>query len=300
MQSLKALSKSLLTTDKDIRIATRPTNMHDHKHSRGRVLIIAGSVEWRGAALMAAYAANNALAALRTASGFVTIAAPKELIVALTGLSPVFILKELAGSSNTIKNEISLIRHDVAVIGPGIRDSNLNLDQLEKIAKMEQKEGRPVIIDAGVIGIIARRKAVITKNMILTPHDGEFKILTGLDPKGRSISTRIQMAKQFAKEHGCVIVLKGHETVVTDGKRVKVDVAKSPALATMGSGDVLCGIIASYAAQHDDNFESTVAAVRLHTTIGDFLFKEKGMHIIATDIIDTIPYVLKRFDVIKK
>ncbi len=294
MQSLKGI----LTADKDIRKATKPVGLHSYKYSRGRVLIIADSREWRGAAVMAAYAANNAIAALRTVSGFVTVAAPKGLFQALSDLSPVFVLKELTGNESDYVKTIEGIRHDAIVMGPGIQ--KLQMALLERLVRAEERAGKPIIIDAGVIGLVSKKKSIITRNMILTPHDGEFKTLTGIELEGRDTADRIGAARNFSNKHGCTLVLKGHETIITDGTRLKVNIAKSPALATMGTGDVLAGIIASYAAQHNDLFESAVAGVRAHSLAGDILSKEKGVHILATDIIGALPRVLKKFDRISR
>jgi NAD(P)H-hydrate epimerase len=91
-------------------------------------------------------------------------------------------------------------------------------------------------------------------------------------------------------------VLKGHFTVITDGSSVKVNKAGSSALATMGTGDVLDGMIAAYAAVHGNAFESAVAAVTAHSMLGDALWRKKGNHIIAMDLIDALPSFLRKFD----
>ena len=92
------------------------------------------------------------------------------------------------------------------------------------------------------------------------------------------------------------MLLKGHETVVTDGKRTKIIRAKSSALAVMGTGDVLSGMIGAYAAKNNDLFVAGVAGAYLHAMIGDALYKEKGNHILASDVVDGIPKILKKFD----
>ncbi|MFI5412880.1 MAG: NAD(P)H-hydrate dehydratase [Candidatus Micrarchaeales archaeon] len=299
MQSLKGLSKAIIANDNDIRKATMPLDMHGNKYSHGRVLVIGGSFEWRGATTMASFAANSAIAALRTVSGFVTVAAPKDVLVNASIRSPVFVLEEMNGKVDHDIKKIDSIRHDAVVVGPGIQKKNMSSDFLKRLTQIEKRKENFMIIDAAMIGFLAEKKDMISSNMVLTPHTGEFFQLTGIDLKKKNILERIKTAKEFAAKYGCVILLKGHETIITDGKRVKVNIAKTPALATMGSGDVLCGIIASYIASHKDPFESAVAGAHLHSTIGDMLFKRKGAHIIATDIIDAIPDVLKRFDVIK-
>ncbi len=296
MQSLKGLSKSALTTDKDIKTATKPVGMHSYKYSRGSVLIVVNSMEWYGAGSMAAYAAENALAALRSVSGFVTIAAPKELFLMMSKLSPVFVLKEIPKRASDFLAALPSIKHDTVILGPGIQPTEANKKFVQNVIKYEAKANNTIVIDAGVIGLISKNKKIIDKNMIITPHDGEFRTLTGIDLIGKGINQRISAAKAFAKRYKCTIVLKGHETVITDGNRLKVNIANTPVLSTMGTGDVLSGMIASYASQHEDRFASAVAAVRLHSIIGDLLYRKSGLHITALDVIGEIPKVLKRFD----
>lgn len=92
------------------------------------------------------------------------------------------------------------------------------------------------------------------------------------------------------------MLLKGHETVVTDGKRIRVNRARTSALATMGTGDVLAGMIAGYAATGADIFDAALAGAYLHSRIGDELAKRMGSHIISIDVVESIPSILKRFD----
>ena len=95
-------------------------------------------------------------------------------------------------------------------------------------------------------------------------------------------------------------MLKGNETVITDGELLKINVAGTPALATMGTGDVLAGMITSYAALHKNPFESAVAAVHAHSMIADALYVKKGLHITAQHIIDNMAETLRQFDIVKR
>ena len=291
------LEAELLAGPGDVKRATRPLDMHWNKYSRGgSVLIVGGSTEFMGAMKMASYAANSALAALRTVSGYVTVAATKEVITAASNLSPVFVIKELNGNAGHDIKVIAATKHDAIVLGPGIPKQGIGMSLLKKIIALEKRKGNAIVIDGAMIGIIAKNKGLISENMILTPHTGEFKALTGLDLKDEALSVRVKEAERFVAKHKCTLLLKGDETVVADGKRLKIIVSKTPALATMGTGDVLCGIIASYAASHRDPFESAVAGAYVHSEAGDALFKEKGEHITATDVIDAIPKIIKEFD----
>jgi NAD(P)H-hydrate epimerase len=214
---------------------------------------------------------------------------------------PELIVKQFAGSEFSSDDipRLAEIRHDVAVIGPGLASTGKSFGSIMEFIKSESARGKGVIIDAAAIKSISRNTSALGKDCIVTPHEGEFKFLTGINLKNKPLEKRIYAAMDFAKSYRCTIVLKGHETIITDGSLLKINVAASPALATMGTGDVLSGIIASYFAAHKNAFESAVAGVYVHSLIGDELYKEKGVHITAEDVIAKIPEVLKRFDVIK-
>jgi NAD(P)H-hydrate epimerase len=170
--------------------------------------------------------------------------------------------------------------------------------QLKALFDAEKKANRSVIVDGMGLRLVSKYKNLITNNMVLTPHDGEFKALSGVDTKAQSLYKRIYAALDFAKTYGCTLVLKGHDTIITDGKLLKVNRAKTPALATMGTGDVLAGIIASYAALNRNLFESAAAAVYVHAAIGDKLYAQRGIHITAQDVIAELPETMKQFDTI--
>ncbi|MDE1810664.1 MAG: NAD(P)H-hydrate dehydratase [Candidatus Micrarchaeota archaeon] len=295
MQSLKGFSKAGAA---DVRRATEPRRMGSNKYDNGSVLIVGGGREYHGAPLMAAFGASNTIAALRTASGNVTIAVPNRVANAVRALSANMIVREL-GSDTLSKADIKVIgsiRHDVTVIGPGIDTDKKSLEAIHSLIKAEIKAGKSLVIDATAIKTLLTSER-LGKHVVITPHTGEFRDLTGLDLKKAGITERIKASVQVAKKLGCVVVLKGHETVITDGKTFKVNVAKTSALATIGTGDVLCGIIASYMASHKDAYESAVAGVHVHSLVGDMLAGKMGTHIIAMDVAEHIPDVLKGFDV---
>jgi hydroxyethylthiazole kinase-like uncharacterized protein yjeF len=283
MQSLKGLSK--------------PVGIHSNKYSRGSVLIIGGSEKFSGAMFMASFAAENAMAALRTGTGYVTIAAPEPIINLASRISPVFILRKLTGNTAKDLKTIASVRHNVLVLGPGL-DGSEKPQFLKSVLKAEGDKA--IVVDGAMLHFLKGNKKLIGSNMILTPHDGEFGMLTGESLEGKSPDARLRAVKDFMRGSKCTLVLKGHETIIAKGRKIKVNRSRTPALATMGTGDVLCGMIAAYAASGLGSFESAFAAVRAHSMIGDALYRKKGMHIIATDVIEAIPDVLKRFDKIDK
>ena len=283
----------------DVALATEPLSRYANKYTRGSVLVVGGSEEYRGAPMMAAFSANNALSALTTGSGYVTIAAPKSVVETAARRSSIFVFKVLSGEMPDYDFSIVKgIRHNTVIIGPGMKVSEVNRSLVERILKFERMNGGGVVVDGGALSLIGRFREKPFPGMVLTPHDGEFKKLTRRDLKGKPLQARIMAAMWFARLRGCTLVLKGNTTVVTDGKRLKLNTAKTPALSTMGTGDVLDGIIAGFLSRHADAFESAVAGVFVHAKIGDELYKRKGLHIVAQDVIDAIPDALKGFDVI--
>jgi len=129
-------------------------------------------------------------------------------------------------------------------------------------------------------------------NALITPNTFEFKIFYKRR-LGDDIVPRMAASMEVAKRLGTNVLLKGHETVVTDGKRCKIIRARSSALATMGTGDVLAGMISGFAVNGNDLFVAAVAGAYANSLIGDILYKNKGNHIIATDVVEAIPKVLK-------
>jgi NAD(P)H-hydrate epimerase len=163
---------------------------------------------------------------------------------------------------------------------------------MKRIVEAELGRGSTIVMDGGALKAAA--KAELSRDVILTPHSGEFASL-GYRVTD-DIDERVEKAVEFSERHRCTLVLKGHETVITDGASVKVNRASTAALATMGTGDVLAGMIAAYAAMHGSAFESAVAGVTAHSMLGDLLHRTKGDHVIATDLIEALPLFLKRFD----
>ncbi len=297
VESLKGFSIAGIA---DVKRATEPRLMNSDKYSHGTILIIGGNANYRSAPLHAAFSAYSALAASRIGAGYVTIAGPEEVIRLALSLSygPVVrVLKGKRGDLETIKG----VKHNTLVIGPGydVPETHSNKTFVKSVIRFEKGSGNIVIADASVLKFFKNDKDLFWKNLIITPHIGEYGKLTGTDLKNAPLPEKIRSAVSFAKEHGCTVLLKGNNTVITDGKRVKVIKAKTPALAVQGTGDVLCGIIAGYASMHRDPFESAVAAAYVHAKIGDELYKNKGLHIVAKDLTEALPDVLKRFDRIK-
>jgi len=133
------------------------------------------------------------------------------------------------------------------------------------------------------------------KGIVATPHAGEFKHVFGIEI-GEKWWEKIDKSIEIAKEYDFVLVLKGHDTIITNGKRVKINRCGTPGMAIGGTGDVLSGILATFLAWKNDKFLSAIAATYVHGDAGKRAVEKKGFHILASDLINEIPEVLKKFD----
>jgi NAD(P)H-hydrate epimerase len=149
-----------------------------------------------------------------------------------------------------------------------------------------------VILDADGINVVAAHKDILrgrANPTILTPHPGEFRRLGGVD-----CTDRITAAVSMAKDLNCILVLKGHDTVITDGSTTYVNPTGNPGMAVGGSGDVLAGIIVSLVGQGIEPLEAAACGAWLHGGAGDLCAKEIGQYgMLPTDLLQVLPRLLK-------
>lgn len=267
-----------------------------NKNSSGRVLVIGGSSGFHGAPVLASNATYNTLAALRSGAGYARTYVPEKILRSARALSPNVIVNALGKDSVIFNDEIKqeIVKANAIVVGPGIGRKVGALSAATKIIGFGLQRQKKVVADADAIIALRSMKGRLCKNLVATPHEGEFYRMTGMKVSPANLKERIAKAVKAARLFNINLLLKGHYTIITDGIRVKVVRSKSSALATMGTGDVLSGIIGGYAATGAGLFEAAVAGAYLHSRIGDDLYGEYGNHIIATDVIERLPKVLKR------
>ncbi len=256
------------------------------KGNYGKVLVVAGSSGFTGAALICTEAA------ISTGSGLVTLCSREEVFQSL-----VLRLKE-AMSLHPDELEEGVSRADVVVFGPGLGNSDVTFDMLLRVIKSMQENGsrsKTLLIDADGLNVLKDRTEILTHldfNVILTPHVGEMSRLCGMTSE-EILKSRIDTARDFALEHKCIVVLKGYNTVVTDGKVSYVNPTGSSAMAQGGMGDALAGITGSLCGQGLEPLEAAVLGTYLHGYIGDELAGESYI-VKASEIIDAIPGSMKR------
>jgi NAD(P)H-hydrate epimerase len=151
---------------------------------------------------------------------------------------------------------------------------------------------KPLVLDADALNAVAANPEALRRHpgrLILTPHPGEFARLSGA-PMAEIQARREDHAVRFAAQHGVVLVLKGHQTVVTDGRQVYVNTTGNPGMATGGTGDVLTGLIAALLGQGLDRFAAAQLGVHVHGLAGDLARDDLGeIALVATDLIDYLP-----------
>ena len=262
-----------------------------HKGDFGRVLIVAGSVGYTGAPVLAANAA------LRAGAGLIFVGVPEAVypIVAQKLDEPmVFPLACDADGRLNTRAIPELVKRlegcDACLVGPGLGRSPAILDV---VAAVLTHAACPVILDAdgincleGNIDVLGQAKSPV----ILTPHDGEFRRLGG-DP---APARRYESAKELAKTWGVTVLLKGHRSLTVSADRVYLNPTGNPGMATGGSGDVLAGILLALLGQGLAPAEAAAAAAWLHGAVGDYcaeLWGEYGMT--PSDMIANLPIFLK-------
>lgn len=260
-----------------------------HKGNFGRILLLCGSTGYTGAAYLAA------MGALRTGAGLVFLGVP-ECIYAIEAVklneAIVFPLKDEDGMlADTALEEIEkkLPMMDAVLIGCGLGQSQGTLAVLLHV--LEQAKC-PVVLDADGINLISGHRHVLrgrAEPTILTPHDGEFARL------GYSIGPdRMAAAQRAAQELGCVMVLKGHRSCITDGVRQYINPTGNPGMAVGGSGDLLSGIIVSLLGQGLAPLEAAACACWLHGAAGDVCAAQLGQYgMLPSDMLDALPRLMK-------
>lgn len=264
-------------------------DVHAHKGDFGRILLLCGSVGYTGAAALAA------MGALRCGAGLVYLGVPQSIyaIEAVKLTEPiVFPLSDKDGklSSDAIEDLNGRLSHmDAVLIGPGLGISDGTRDVAEYVLKTYSG---PVVLDADGINLLKEHKDILrgrTSPTILTPHQGEFERFTGC-----VTGERIADAVNAAKQYGVILLLKGHETVITDGEIVYCNTTGNPGMAVGGSGDVLSGMIVSLLGQGIDPIKAASCAAWLHGAAGDICAKELGQYsMLPSDMLAVLPRLLK-------
>ena len=283
------------TSDDLLRKVIQPRHLDSHKGDNGVVAVVGGSRIFHGAPFF------TSISAARAGADLVYLAVPKLIVSSIRALTPDLIVFPIADAKLTKGAADAFLKWlpeiDCLVLGPGI--GRQNLEGARKIISQvasERKIRVSLDAEAQTIDMYSLLKG---KDCITTPHPGEFKRVFHLDP-GNSLEERISSVKSKAREFGITIVLKAHKSVISDGETVYVNSSGGAAMTCGGIGDTLSGVIGAFCAQAvGTNLRAAEIASAASYTVGRAGEKAesiKGFHIVATDIIEQIPFVLKPFD----
>ena len=266
-----------------------PREPESNKGDFGRVLVVAGSRGMSGAAVLCGSAA------LRGGAGLVTVAVPEEILPIVAAGSPCYLTAPLSNDregklANVTAKVLELVQaNDVAAVGPGLGRS-APISKL--IAELVGNIQIPLVLDADGINALINQTDSLKSHaapIILTPHPGEFARLLGCDVPAVQ-ARRQELALEFAAKFQVVLVLKGHGTIVTDGRQVYHNQTGNPGMATGGTGDVLTGLIAALLGQKLAPFAAAQLGVFLHGLAGDLAQEELGqISLIASDLLSFLP-----------
>jgi hydroxyethylthiazole kinase-like uncharacterized protein yjeF len=148
-----------------------------------------------------------------------------------------------------------------------------------------------LLLDADGLKAFASFKRKLKVPLILTPHAGEYAILTGRKLP-EALAQKLTEVQKAAAKLNAVILLKGRVDIISNGDRSKFNFTGNPGMTVGGTGDVLSGIVGAFLAQKVDPFEAAVAGAFVNGAAGDFVFQEIGPHMVASDLINWIPHVL--------
>ncbi|MGQ9479547.1 MAG: NAD(P)H-hydrate dehydratase [Thermoproteota archaeon] len=286
------IEAELYTGPGDVRRVVKTRRRFSHKGDYGYVLVIGGSEIFSGAPALAA------LSALRIGVGLSIVAAPESVASSIRSFLPDLVVYATPGSHLNVK-ALPLVsslmdRVESLVIGPGLGLHEETVEVVHIILEEARKRSLPTLVDAD--GFKALKGSLdLLRGTIATPHPGEFKHVFGEEAEERWFSN-VEMLTRISRKYGFTILLKGAETIITDGAKLKVNKHATPGLAVGGTGDVLSGIIAAFLAWGNDKLSSAAAAAYLHGEAGIMAVGEKGFHITASDLVEKIPEAMRRFD----
>ncbi|OGS56447.1 MAG: hypothetical protein A3K60_04595 [Euryarchaeota archaeon RBG_19FT_COMBO_56_21] len=261
-----------------------------HKGDSGRVLVIGGG-PYTGAP------AFTGMAAMRSGVDLTFVATPEPAALPVSIYSPNIIVKPLRGEWLTEDHVQWLLEFskgmDVVAIGPGLGAAKETIQAVQSIVK---KTEAPLVIDADAIGACGLSPNILRgKTGVITPHAGEFKKLTGKSVPEEDLDKRKNMVKEAASRLKMTILLKGPTDVISDGAYVKLNRVHHEAMTVGGTGDVLTGVVAGMIAQKATPFAAARIGAFAVGVAGNLAFEEKNYGLLATDLIEKVPFVLRRY-----
>ena len=261
------------------------------KGDNGIVLVIGGSYIYHGAPIL------SSLAALRCGTDLVYTSVPKINVTPTRAISPNLIVIPLVDQKLTlgaVKKLVGALPRNLhsATIGMGlaIQEKNSLLHLVESLLNRDVR----LSLDASAL-IPEVLPLLANKNVVVTPHAGEFKRLFGCVPSD-SKNERIQLVEKHALDNGVTILLKGPTDIISNGNTTYLCEKNTPAMTVGGTGDVLSGLVAGLLSNNRNSLESAAAAAFICGLTGKQVQDKLGLHMTSMDLIDAIPSIMKPFD----
>ena len=261
------------------------------KGNNGIVLVIGGSYIYHGAPIL------SSLAALRCGTDLVYTSVPKINVTPTRAISPNLIVIPLVDQKLTlgaVKKLVGALPRNLhsATIGMGlaIQEKNSLLHLVESLLNRDVR----LSLDASAL-IPEVLPLLANKNVVVTPHAGEFKRLFGYVPSD-SKNERIQLVEKHALDNGVTILLKGPTDIISNGNTTYLCQKNTPAMTVGGTGDVLSGLVAGLLSNNRNSLESAAAAAFICGLTGKQVQDKLGLHMTSMDLIDAIPSIMKPFD----
>lgn len=261
-----------------------------HKGEAGRVLVVGGG-PYTGAP------AFSAMAAMRSGVDLAFVMTPEHAATPVSIYSPNIIVRALSGEILTEEHVPQVLEAakgvDVVAIGPGLGSDSETVRAAQSIIRQVRK---PLVIDADAIGACGAKPDVFRgKAGVITPHEGEFKKLTGKTVDKEDLERREEAVTEAARKLRMTILLKGPTDVISDGTYVKLNRIHNEGMTVGGTGDVLTGAVAGFMAQGASPFAAARLGAFTVGLAGNMAFEELSYGLLATDVIDKIPYVVRRY-----
>ncbi|TRZ79740.1 MAG: NAD(P)H-hydrate dehydratase [Nitrosopumilales archaeon] len=273
-------------------IPTRKTS--SRKGDNGKVLVLGGNYLYHGAPIL------SSIAALRAGTDLVYTCVPKINVMSTRAYSPNLIVVPLVDvklTRGSVQKLLGIIPKelDSATMGMG-----LGIQDREAIKILIRSLlDRAVMISLDASCLVPEILPDIKdKKVVVTPHAGEFRRLFGELPPD-NVKLRTVMVEKYAKDNGVTILLKGPTDVVSDGTQTYLNPKNIAAMTVGGTGDVLSGVVAAMLAKNKNPVQAASAAVFVNGKAGYLAQKKYGLHIVATDLLDFMPFAMKPFDKVK-
>jgi ADP-dependent NAD(P)H-hydrate dehydratase len=266
------------------------------KGDNGIVLVVGGNRIYHGAPILAS------IAALRSGTDLVYTAIPSINADATRSFSPNLIVLPLVDEKLTMGSASRLIKTlpkkvDSATIGMGmsIAKKEALINMIEKLLK----NGTKLVLDASAL-IPEILPKIKDTNCIITPHGGEYMRIFKTELKNHSNNENEQIADVLknSNKYGITIILKGWKNIISNGEQTAVIERSTPAMTVGGTGDVLAGLVAGFFSKMN-SFEAACTAVYFNGLAGKMAYQKVGLHMVASDLLDNLPQVIKKFDQIE-